>query len=204
VDGGQLALTAAAASIFYVAPSFFVYLAALLVLLVLVYFRPVWGLALITFSAPFYVKPKDMLGYRFSAVEIFLVVTLAAFVLAAVSKYLTHLRQERLGRVDIRQMFQKLRGLEYAVLAFTLVGPVSLLFTERLDVATNEWRVVMVEPAVFYFLLRFGGLKERQWGVILDALVAGGLLVALIGLWQVAVGENLITAEAGLQRLTST
>ena len=39
--------------------------------------------------------------------------------------------------------------------------------------------------------------------VILDAYVLGGLLVALIGLWQYATGQNLISAEGGLMRLRS-
>ncbi|MFZ0546342.1 MAG: O-antigen ligase family protein [Candidatus Promineifilaceae bacterium] len=207
-DGGQLALTAAAASIFYFAPSFIFYLAALLLLFILIYFRPAWGLTLVAFSAPFYVKPKAMLGYRFSAVEIFLLVTLAAFLLSAVTKIITSHLFYRQSPITNHQLpnysiTQSLRPLDYAVLAFTLVATISLLFTERLDVATNEWRVVMVEPAVFYFLLRFGRLKDNEWATILDAFVLGGLIVALIGLWQVVTGEHLITAEAGLLRLHS-
>jgi O-antigen ligase len=62
---------------------------------------------------------------------------------------------------------------------------------------------VIVEPAVFYFLLRFGRLKKKEWQTIIDAFVLGGLVVALYGLWQVATGQDLITAEAGLQRLRS-
>ena len=42
-DGGQLALTAAAASVFYVTPAFFLYFLALGVLFVLIYLRPAWG-----------------------------------------------------------------------------------------------------------------------------------------------------------------
>ncbi len=203
-DGGQLVVTAAAATIFYVAPSFILYLVAILALFILIYFRPAWGLALIAFAAPFYVKPKDMLGYRFSAVEIFLVVTLAAFVLTAITKYHARLRQRSKVVPNVRYWLRNhLRGLDYAVLAFTLIGTVSLFFTERLDVATNEWRVVMVEPAIFYFLLRFGGLTDKEWRTILDAFVMGGLVIALIGLWQVATGQDLITAEGGLQRLRS-
>jgi O-antigen ligase len=213
-DSGQLALTAVAASLFYVAPSFILYLAALVVLFILIYFRPAWGLALIAFSAPFYVKPNDaftnrfsadVLGYRFSAVEIFLVVTLAAFVLTAVTKYRARVSQQppQAGSSIRKWLRANLRGLDYAVLAFTLVATVSLFFTEWRDVATNEWRVVIVEPAVFYFLLRFGRLKKKEWQTIIDAFVLGGLVVALYGLWQVATGQDLITAEAGLQRLRS-
>ncbi|MCZ7668089.1 MAG: hypothetical protein M5U34_13290 [Chloroflexi bacterium] len=50
-DGGQIALTAGAAAIFYAAPSFYVYVVALLVLFLLIYFRPAWGVALIAFAS---------------------------------------------------------------------------------------------------------------------------------------------------------
>ena len=39
--------------------------------------------------------------------------------------------------------------------------------------------------------------------IILDAYVLGAVLVAIIGLWQYASGQNLITAEGGLMRLRS-
>jgi O-antigen ligase len=214
-DGGQLALTAATAVIFYVAPSFILYIAALILLLILIYFRPAWGLALVAFSAPFYVDPPERFGYRFSPVEIFLLITLAAFLLTTITKRITqspitnHQSPQSPPQSKIQtsnfiihnSLFPPL--LDYAVLAFTLVATLSLFFTERLDVATNEWRVVMVEPAVFYFLLRFGRLKEKEWKTILDAFILGGLVVALYGLWQVVTGQDLITAEAGLQRLHS-
>ena len=80
-DGGQLALTAAAASFFYITPAFLLYFLALAVLFVLIYLRPAWGLALVAFTFPFYVPQltKPILVYRFSPVEIFMLVTFAAF-----------------------------------------------------------------------------------------------------------------------------
>jgi O-antigen ligase len=204
-DGGQLALTAAAASIFYAAPSFFVYLAALLVLFVLIYFRPAWGLALVAFSFPFFVLPKPMLGYRFSPVEIFLLVTAAAFLL----QRLTRWRSAAGDRTPVSpaaawgRLRSRLKPADLAVLALVVVASLSLLFTERLDVASNEWRVVVIEPALFYFLLRWQRPEEREMHTILDAFVLGGLVVALIGLGNLATGRDLITAEGGLPRLQS-
>ena len=80
-DSTQLALTAAAASIFYVTPWFFVYVAALVLLFILLFARPAWGIALVAFTIPFWVKPKAMLGYRFSPVEVFLLLATAAWAL---------------------------------------------------------------------------------------------------------------------------
>lgn len=199
-DGGQLALTAAAASIFYISPSFVLYLTALAILFVLIFLRPAWGLAIVAATIPFHVKPKAILGYRFSPVEIFLLVTVLAYVLRAI-----------LIRNGNRQAIKEgwslshlnLVQADWAVLILTTVATLSLLFTERLDVATNEWRVVILEPALFYFLVRAIPLKEKEVWVIFDAFVLGGLLVAFIGLWQYVTGQNLITSEGGLMRLRS-
>ena len=79
-DGGQLALTAAAASIFYVTPFFSFLSLRSLLLFLLITLRPAWGLALVAFSIPFYVPQlaKPVFNYRFSPVEIFTLVTMTA------------------------------------------------------------------------------------------------------------------------------
>jgi O-antigen ligase len=195
----QLALTAAAASTFYFTPSLLVYLAALGVLFMLIYARPAWGLALIALAIPFYVKPKPLMGYRFSPVEIFLVVTVAAVLLAAVMQW----RLAQGNKISFLAYGRSLKWPDWAVLLFVVVATISLFFTERLDVALNEWRVVIVEPAVFYLLLRTLRLDEDEVATIVDAFVLGGLVVALIGLGQYVTGQNLITSEAGLMRLRS-
>ncbi|CUS02475.1 membrane protein of unknown function [Candidatus Promineifilum breve] len=197
-DGGQLAATAAAATVFYVTPSFILFSLALLALFVLLVMRPAWGLALIALTIPFYVPPlpKAILGYRFSPVEIFTWVTAAAWLArsaldAGLPPRRWALARPRLARADV------------AVLAFTLIATLSLLFTERRDVALSEWRVVILEPVLFYLLLRASRPSAKEWWVILDAFVLSGLLVAGYGLWQYATGQNLITAEGGLMRLRS-
>lgn len=205
-DNSQLALTAAAASLFYVAPAFVVYVVALLILFLLLYFRPVWGLVLVAFCFPFYVEPvlKPIFHYRFSPVEIFTLVAFAAFVLSRLTHYLSTLHAPRPTLPTPRSTLHALHHADYAVLAFTAVATLSLLFTERLDVASNEWRMVILEPALFYFLLRGINPGEREMWTILDAFVVGGLAVALYGLWQYGFRpEELITAEGGLLRLRS-
>ena len=200
-DGGQLALTAAAASLFYITPYFFIYFLALAVLFVLIALRPAWGLALVALTFPFYVPQltKPILVYRFSPVEVFMLVTFAAFALNRLVNWAYSRKSSKSGR-DHRYSWH---AADYAVLIFTAVATLSLLSTERLDVATNEWRLVIIEPALFYLVLRMLNPKEKEMWVILDAYVLGGLIIALIGLWQYATGQNLITAEGGLMRLRS-
>lgn len=210
-DGSQLALTAAAASIFYVTPSFFIYAAALTILFLLIYLRPAWGLALIAATIPFYInggasipaifQPKAIFSYRFSPVEIYTLLTLAAFGVSRVTHHVSRLKRAP-ALLHLRP--PAFHPADYAVLAFTAVATASLFFTQRLDVATNEWRMVIIEPALFYLLLRGIRPTKKEMWVILDAFVLGGLLVALFGLWQYAFArDTLITAEGGLMRLRS-
>ncbi len=210
-DGGQLALTAAAASIFYVTPAFFVYLAALAILFLLLAARPAWGLALVALFFPFYVLPKPMLGYRFSPVELFVLLTAAATILHG----LWRLRAELARLLDAKesvagylsgQLARLKSGLlaaDYAALFFLLVATLSLLFTERLDVAENEWRVVIVEPVLFYFLVRAIRPTSKEMWTVVDAFVLGGVVVSLYGLWRYVWGGNVITVAEGLTRLHS-
>lgn len=210
-DGGQIALTAGAAAIFYAAPSFYVYVVALLVLFLLIYFRPAWGVALIAFCIPFYVPPlpKAIFQFRFSPVEIFTWVTLGAWLLRAISDWRFSIddskpvsRREAGAQREFKKSASSAKSADISVFAFVIVATVSLFFTERLGVATNEWRMVIVEPALFYLLLRGVKLKEQEMWVVLDAFVMSGLALALFGLWQFVFDpDSLITAEGGLLRV---
>lgn len=208
-EGGQLALTAAAASLFYFTPFVVVYIAALIALFFFVYARPAWGVTLVAFSIPFYVKPKPMMGYRFSAVEVFLLVTFAAWVMRRLGRWTRELRQREgpLPTVDVGTLVVRLRKrlvtADYAVAALVTVATASLFFTERVDVAVNEWRVVIVEPALFYVLLRAVGLREGEMQRVLDAFVLGGVVIALYGLATYRPEGNVVTVGGGLLRLKS-
>ena len=205
-DGSQLALTAAAASIYYVTPTFFIYAAALAVLFILLYWRPVWGLVLIAFCFPFYVPPlpKPILNYRFSPIEVFTVVTFAAFAMSRIAYFVVRIKQNPPSRNTQYAIRFHLHPVDYGVLALTAVATASLFFTSRLDVASNEWRVVILEPMLFYWVLRGTKPKASQIWLILDGFILGGVVVALYGLWQVGFDRaSLITAEGGLLRLQS-
>lgn len=199
-DAGQLAATATAAAVFYVTPSFLLFTLALGLLFFLLVLRPAWGLALVALTIPFYVPPlpKPILGYRFSPVEVFTWVTAAALATRALLDVGLVARGKALRLPRPRPV-----RADWAVPAFVLAATFSLFFAERRDVAFSEWRVVIVEPALFYVLLRVARPSHRERWIILDAYVMSGLIIALYGLWQYATGQNLITAEGGLMRLRS-
>jgi hypothetical protein len=133
-DGGQLALTAGAAAVFYAAPSFYLYAAALAVLFLLIYFRPAWGVALIAFCIPFYVPPlpKAIFQYRFSPVEIFTLVTAVAWLLRVVTEWRVgeekRLKSEDSAQRGFKKSVQSVQSVDLAVLAFILLATVSLFF----------------------------------------------------------------------------
>lgn len=210
-DMGQLTLTAAAASLFYVAPAFIVYVAALALLLFFIYARPAWGLALVAFSFPFYVQPKPMDGYAFSPVEVFVLLAAAATLLSYAGRLRRRLvatmQKDRHAWLTLLNGWQtwreQLQAADYAAAFFLLVATASLFFSERLDVASNEWRMVVVEPVLFYGLIRLTRPSAKEMWRIIDAFILGGVVVAVYGLWQYALGENVVTVAGGLARLSS-
>lgn len=201
-DSGQMALTAAAATLFYVTPTFYLYALALLLLFILIYLRPSWGLALVALCFPLYVPPllKPIANYRFSPTEVFMLVTFGAVLLRMYTQRLQQIKTN--GGSFFRK--PKLLGVDWAVLFLTAVATLSLFFTDRLDVATNEWRVVIIEPVLFYVAMRLVKPGKNELWLILEAFLLGGLIVAGYGFFQYITGsDELITAEGGLRRIRS-
>ena len=197
-DSQQLALTLGTAAIFYVTPYFIIYIIALLCLILLISFRPAWGIALIALSIPFYYREQILKpifdSYRFSPTELFVWATAAGLLLFWIA--------DAQARTNVGN--RRWLSADFAVLALLIVATVSLFFTERLDVATNEWRTVIVEGALFYALLRLTPMTEKTWSVVLDFFVLSGVIIALFGLGQVVFGfTDLITTGAGLRRVQS-
>ena len=196
-DLPQLALTTLTASIFYITPTFYLYLVALICFCLLVSWRPAWGIAAITLVTPFYARPellKPMFTvYRFSLTELLTVAVCGSVLLAWVLA--DDVLKPRRFRWD---------SADYLVVAFVITATISAQLSVQQNSAMNEWRWVVVEPALYYFLWRVIPLSRREVGVILGAWVVSGLIIAFYGWAQLVFGVNdLITAESGLHRLQS-
>jgi O-antigen ligase len=74
---------------------------------------------------------------------------------------------------------------------------------ETQGVALREFRIVVLEPVLFYLMLRTTRLDRRARWRIANAFVLGAVGVALVGLYQYTFTADIITAEAGLRRLKS-
>lgn len=97
----------------------------------------------------------------------------------------------------------RLTPLDWSVLAFLLVSIASTLFADYKMFALRELRVIILEPAIYYALIRAAKLDDKALWRLVDALIVAGGVVAVIGLVQYTFNLNLITAEEGTLRLRS-
>jgi O-antigen ligase len=91
----------------------------------------------------------------------------------------------------------------FAVLLFLAVSTISLFTAEIKNVAIHEYRLVVLDPIIFYFLLRWTPLDRKALWRIVDFFLLGALIISAIGLYQYFTHTDLITAEGGLARIRS-
>ena len=188
-----------AAGMAYFSPWLPLTLASGLVLATLVVLRLDFGLALVAAMAPFYLHPRALFGKAFSMVEIATLLCMLSWGLRVVRAWLASRPRES----ALLAAFRSLTSLDLAALLFVLLAFASLAVAEYQHVARRELRVLIVEPALFYLMLRTSRLDERSIWRVVDLFVMGAVAVAFIGLVQYALGVNIITAEAGFRRLRS-
>lgn len=180
------------AGLFYVSPWLPLTLVAGAAMAILVLLRLDLGLAMVALSAPFYLHPRPLLGKSFSMTEILILLCLGSWAVRRIG-----------ARTPLRFRSWLSSSPDLAVLFLVLAATASTLFAERRHVALRELRVVILEPALFYLMIRTTELPEKATWRIVDGFVAGAVLVSLIGVIQYAMGINVITAEQGFRRLRS-
>lgn len=187
-------LIAIAAAVFYVSPWTPLTILSGVALGVGIMLRLDLGLALVAFSAPFYLHPRPLFGKSFSMVEIATLLALASW----------GVRQARRGLAgSFTSSLRALSLADFAVLCFIPIAAVSALFADYRHVALRELRVVVIEPALLYLMLRTSRLDEKSVWHVAGAFIVGAVIVALIGISQYALDLNVITAEQGFRRLRS-
>ncbi|MBC8249626.1 MAG: O-antigen ligase family protein, partial [Anaerolineales bacterium] len=191
----QLAVTFSTALVFYLSPWPIISLLALALLAISICLRLDIGLALVAFSIPFYLYPKHIFGIALSMVEITTLLCLAAWLLKASLQLLASNVQPPISNLQ-----SPTSNLDFAVLFFASLSAFSLLIAENFGVAMREFRVVVFESALFYFLLRTTPVEKRHLWRIVEALVLAAVIVSLIGLYQYFFTSDVITAE-GVRRI---
>lgn len=216
-----------AAGVFYFSPWLPLTLLSGLALAALILLRLDLGLALVAVSAPFYLHPRPLFGKAFSMAEIATLLCLMSWLIRQIGKrygWQSEKREAGSRKRETRNLLppascilrpascllhrascilDRASSLDLAALFFVLIAIASTVVADFRHVALRELRVVILEPLIFYLMLRTTRLEDRAMWRIVDAFVVGAVLVALIGVAQYATGVNLITAEQGFRRLRS-
>lgn len=197
----QLALALLTAGLIYVEPHLVLLLLSLIVLFVIIYNRLELGLILTILYAPFFLFPINLYSFAFPMSEMLILITAAVGLLKALAAW-GRARQSG-THLPTGSITRHLNPLDYTLAVWILLGALSLLWAEHSKEAVTEFRVMMVEPVLFYILLRAVARDRSTLLRLTDALLVAGFLVAIIGLYQFARGEAIITAEEGARRLAS-
>lgn len=197
----QLPLLLVTAAAFYFSPWLPLTIVAGLGLAALVVLRLDLGLALVAATAPFYLHPRPLLGKAFSMAEIATLLCVLSWGIRLIRSGFA-IRNCRL-QFAICNLQSAISPVDLAALCLVAVAVASTCIAEFRHVALRELRVAILEPALFYLMLRTSRLSDRAIWRLVDCFILGALAVALIGLVQYALGISVITAEEGFRRLRS-
>jgi O-antigen ligase len=109
-------------------------------------------------------------------------------------------------RAEPRLPRPQLTLIDWSIAGLVIIALLSALQADFQVEAFREWRLVIVEPALLYLMLRASpsakGDRSPNLALLLDAFLLGATTVAVIGLVNYAQG-NVIEAELGLPRIKS-
>ena len=196
-DGPSLLLTALTAGVFYYSPWLILTILALITLFALIYARLDIGLALIMFFTPYYLLPRPLFDRALSMVEVLSLLVLLAWTIRMVGD------PRRSGWPSLSTVYQRMTSLDKAVSLFIAVAIVSISWAELTGVAVTDLRQMVLEPGVMYLVLRTTPMTDRARWRIVDLLILTGIMISVIGFYQLVTGTDLITAEAGITRMRS-
>jgi O-antigen ligase len=194
--GPQVVLSGLASGVLFWSPATTTSLLALIALAALVLLRLELGLMLVAFFIPFYLLPQRLFERSFAMVELLLLLC----VISWAAHWIWRLRAEpRLPR-------PQLTLIDWSIAGLVIIALLSALQADFQVEAFREWRLVIVEPALLYLMLRASpsakGDRSPNLALLLDAFLLGATTVAVIGLVNYAQG-NVIEAELGLPRIKS-
>ncbi len=200
----QLGLAVLSAGIIYLEPGFILTIVSAMILLILIYNQLDIGLTLTIFWAPFFLFPIELYRFAFPMSEILILMTFFAWtirILGVVGRW----RQARSSQFPATSLLslKSLNIIDYTVIAWVILGILSLLWAEYRPEAMTKLRVMIFEPAAFYLIFRTIVHDRKTVLRIVGAFLLSGCAVAAIGLSQFVQGDSIITAEDGARRLAS-
>ncbi len=194
----QLGVALLTGGLVYLNPAFIVSLAASAVLFIIFFHKPLIGLTLTLFFAPFYLFPVELYRFAFPMSELLILLTFGAWLI----RVGVHWAQNRSTPTHSDQPL-KWHSVDLLLVAYIGFGVLSLAWTEYRSPAITELRTLFAEPLMFYIVLRTSRPTPRDILRLVDTLVISAALVASIGLFLYLRGDAIITAEDGVRRLAS-
>lgn len=210
-------LVFAAGSALYLSPSAIISWLLIALLAVLIVWRLDAGLALVAFAIPFYLQPKPLGVGSYAVVEIALWLCVMSFAAKrltgdgrrwTVVNFLSSIFRQLSSVFRLPSFGLRLSSFDWLVLLWLIAGGLGVLAAENFGVANREFRVVFVEPALYYFLLRLYltpfspsplGKGGEGMGLIVNAFLAGAAIVSAKAIADWITHSNLITAEGVLR-----
>jgi hypothetical protein len=206
----QLAILAIPLLVMVLSESTWLLGAAILLLGILFWLRPELGLLLIAFTLPFAFVYKRIGADIVSTVEM---LTLVCFVAWGAS------RLRRPAQVNWRAS-RAANAIDLGVIWFVAAALASLISAEDVDAARWELRILVIEPALLYLMVRCLARPRRHSELsptavapseaeqgdraellcLVDAWAAGATVVALIGLYQYFFTDY-VEAVQGVRRI---
>lgn len=202
-DPPALVLTILTAGLASLSPIAIVTLAALVVLFVLIYNRPLMGLLLVVFWSAFYMSSLDLLVRLFATVEVYLALTLGAVALRLMVGWARHRKGDvpASSRPSGLLADRRISAIDGLAAAFALLAVISLAWSDFRSPALHQLRVVIVEPLLLYGLLRLLRLTRRDLLWLVDTLIFTGAAIAVVGLIMYFAGDGVVETENGARRL---
>lgn len=199
-ERGQIIITFGLAVALYLSRGLFA-LALFPLLALAILLRPDLGLALITLALFFFRIPVQLPVGAFSPVELTLALTLAGFTFRSL---VAAGRTAYSSPGDAIQSCDR-RPTDWAALALVVLALLATLTAANFDVSLREWRVVILEPVIFYFLARLGAdygptrassfFPGRWVWRLIDTFMAGAALQALLALYLYFFTDRSIDTE---------
>ena len=201
-DEVNILLALATGGVLYLSPGALLSIVAALILFVLIYQRLENGLALTIFWAPFFLSPVQLYQYGIPMVEVMLLITTAAAVLRCLVWLGIQYQMENSAYPwTATWRIKEIKAIDLGLAALGIIAVFSLSWTRYDSFAITELRTLILEPLLFYALLRAVRPSKSvllRWAA---ALVIAGLVVSVIGLLRYFTSDAVILAEGGARRL---
>lgn len=169
----------------------------LLIFAGLCWYRLSFAVALLPLTLPYYLQQKTVFShYSFSMAEI---AVLVCFLVAVIQFGFQRGRWQY--RLSWQELLDRLGPFALPILLFFLAAALSVFIAYNHVFALRAFREEVFEP-LLYVLLALFCLRTRQDVMrLLMALLASGLVVALIGMAQYFLFRNQLVLEDGIRRV---